>query len=314
LHSYRFGFTDLACIFSHEKSLAFKILNNLVEYFMLVYSNYLNFNSIMHLAFGFYLIAIKAYVYALDRLKFILYFYDLYLYKEFIKISLIFRHKLNAYAWYISVLLKYRPAAHNYYAQLVLLLNNSSNKISLLSKALLLKFSLNLNSYFNLNNFILYKFYVKSLLKYYLSVLFKVKNKMIYYKSNYYSFRKAANLGRLRKHKINISRSFLNVRTRRGYNSFYNLTFNTFFLKNLYNFNSNTYIYILNSYDIKLNIKLLFSPFIFLKYSFGNYILFVYWFLYMAFFIFAYIFYKKFFNLFFFSKKINQMGVNTEHN
>ena len=137
---------------------------------------------------------------------------------------------------------------------------------------------------------------------------------MVYYKSNYYNYRQIQALGKLQKYKTKISKTFINVQTRRNYISFYNLTFNNFFFKNLYSFDLNTYIYIWNYYDIKLNIKLLFSPFIFLKYNYGSYFLFICWLLYIIFLIFIFIFYKKFFNLFFFSKKINQINTNTQYN
>jgi hypothetical protein len=327
-HGYSVGYVDLTCILSYEMCLAPKIFNDLVKYFTTTFyfkgnsitryitRNYFNLNDVRPLVLGFYFKEFIPFICALGelQLKLILYFYDFHDALVKIGLFLISQLNVNAYAWYVSVLLKLKFQAHVNCAQLIRLFNNSNNKIKLLSKAFLFKFSSSLKSRLNLNNFILYKFYIKALLKYYLNILFKIKNKMVYYKSNYYNYRKVHNLDRSRKHKINIGRSFLNVRTRRGYNSFYNLTFNTFFLKNLYSFNLNTYIYLLSSYNVELSAGLLFSPFIFLKYNFSNYILFVYWFIYVVFFIFIYIFYEKFFYLFFFSKKIKQsVNVNTKH-
>lgn len=77
-----------------------------------------------------------------------------------------------------------------------------------------------------------------------MNVLFKIKNNMVYFKSNYFYYRQTKSISKLRKFKTKLSISFLNVKTRRHYNSFYNLTPNKFFLKDLYNFNLNTYIYI----------------------------------------------------------------------
>jgi hypothetical protein len=235
------------------------------------------------------------------------YIMEIYIYLINI-INLLFNNKLNIYIWYFNIIFK--SHIFDYIIKLIWFIDFS--KIKLFIKIFILKINFNIN--FNLNNFILYKFYIKNLLEYYINILFKIKNKIIYFKSNYFNFRNPRALNKARKYKTRISRTFLNVKTRRNYNSFYNLTFNSFFFKNLYKFNLNTYIYIWNNYDIKLNIKLLFSPFIFLKYNFGNYILFLYWLIYLIFLIFIYIFYKQFFNLFFFSKKIKQVNVNTQYN
>jgi len=184
------------------------------------------------------------------------------------------------------------------------------SKIKLIIKVILLKKNFN----FNLNFFLFYKFYVKSLLKYYMNVLFKIKNNMVYFKSNYFYYRQTKSISKLRKFKTKLSISFLNVKTRRHYNSFYNLTPNKFFLKDLYNFNLNTYIYIWSHYDIRFNTQLLFSPFVFLKYNFGGYLFILFWAFYLVFLFFLYVFYKKFFNIFFFSKTVKYVNVNTQYN
>jgi hypothetical protein len=186
------------------------------------------------------------------------------------------------------------------------------NKIKLIIKLILLKKNLNLN--LNLNFFLLYKFYVKSLLKYYMDTLFKVRNKMVYFKSNYFYYRKTKLVSKLKRFKTQLSTSFLNIKTRRHYNSFYNLTSNSFFFKDLYNFNLNTYIYILNYYNIEFNTQLLFTPLTFLKYNFGSFMFALLLILYLVFLLFLYVFYRKFFNIFFFSKNIKQANTDMQHN
>lgn len=143
---------------------------------------------------------------------------------------------LNAYAWYLNLISKFN--FHNYAIWLFII---DYFKVQMFIKLILFKAN-SIN--FNLNNFFFYKFYIKSLFGYYIDILFKIKNKMVYYKSNYFYFRRPRTLRKLRKYKTRLSRTFLNVRTRRHYNSFYNLTINSFFLKNLYSLNLNTYIYI----------------------------------------------------------------------
>jgi len=146
------------------------------------------------------------------------------------------------YKWYFNIILNFN--IYNYIMGFILLFDY--NKIKLLVKFLL--FEANFSLYFNLNisinNWLLYKFYIKNFIQYCIDILFKVKNKITYYKSNYFYYRRIKTLNKVRKYKTRIGRSFLNVKTRRNYNSFYHLTLNTFFLKNLYNFNLNTYIYI----------------------------------------------------------------------
>jgi hypothetical protein len=145
----------------------------------------------------------------------------------------------SIFMWYLSLIFQLR--FYNYATWLFVV---GYCKAQLLIKLIFFKANVNIGAYFNLNNFFFYKFYIKSLLGYYVDILFKVKNKMVYYKSNYFYFRRPKTLRKLRKYKTRLSRTFLNVRTRRNYNSFYNLTINSFFLKNLYSLNLNTYIYI----------------------------------------------------------------------
>ena len=215
------------------------------------------------------------------------------------------------YQWYLNII--FMVNIYNYIIKFLWLINYS--EFYQFIKIYLFKFDFNLNSIFNFRDFFLYKLYIKSIIQYYIDILFKIKNKLVYFKSNYYYYRKPQYLNKLdRKFKTTLSGSFLNVNTRRNYNSFYNLTFNTFFLKNLYNFNLNMYIYLWNFYDLKLDIKLLFSPLIFVKYNFDNYIILIYGLIYVIFLIFIYIFYKKFFDLFFFSKQLKQVNINSQYN
>lgn len=147
-----------------------------------------------------------------------------------------------------------------------------------------------------------------------MSILLKLKNKFIYYKPNYFYYKNQKKWTKFYKSKI--CKSFLNINMRRNYNSFYNLTFNKFIFRSLYSLNLNEYIYILNFYDMKnVNIKLLFSPFVFIKYNFAGYICILYLLIYFLFILCIFIFYKDFYNLLFFSKKIdkNIKFINTEN-
>jgi hypothetical protein len=272
-------------IFYYSLILKFK---NLMVYNNIIYIYYIN------------LLIIKIYY------KYIYYINLLF---KFI-LQLLVYYNFNIYVWYVNILFKFN--INDYLLKFLWLFNY--NNFKQLLNIFWLKINFNLNNIINMRNFFLYKLYIKGLIQHYVDILFKIKNKLIYYKSNYFYWRKPKNLNRMRNYKTRMSKSFINVRTRRNYNSFYNLTFNSFFLKNLYNFNLNMYIYLWNSYDLKLDIKILFTPFIYIKYNIDDYLILFYWIVYLLFLLFIYIFYKKFFNLFFFSKKLKKMNLNSQYN
>ena len=192
--------------------------------------------------------------------------------------------------------------------------------IKLLIKFLYLQYKYNiifklLNISFTLNYLIFVKDYffnkinfIYKLIKIF-RLFFNYKNGNIYYKMNYYYFRRQQNHLYKSVWKRNLQYGFNHVLTLHRIDSFYHLTKNFYFYKNLYFFTLNTWINLYQKINLNLNLNYfflgLFNSFVFFKYkSFINNIVFYYILLYFIIWIFLYVFYNSFFNLFFFNKVI----------
>ena len=113
----------------------------------------------------------------------------------------------------------------------------------------------------NFKYLLYYKITFYNIIKYYWSLLFKLRNKYILIKPNYYYFRNQANQ-KIEKKKYSwrymrhlYVNAFQSTKTRRNINTLWHFTKNFYFFKNLYIYNLNTYIYMYNSLDIEFNIK-----------------------------------------------------------
>jgi hypothetical protein len=172
-------------------------------------------------------------------------------------------------------------------------------------------FYFNIKFLYKLNNIILLKIYIEKLLHYYLKILFNIKNSLVYFKSNYYFFRKQKILNRFKYHKkkkLLIFMSFLQTNTIRKITSFRHLTYNIFLFKNFYLLNLYNFIYLFNSLDFdKVSI---FDVFLFvIKNNLLYYLIFVYLIIYWVILLFIYILYNKFFNILFLSNKMQNFDI-----
>ena len=164
----------------------------------------------------------------------------------------------------------------------------------------------NIKILYKLNNLIYIKFYFEKTIVYYLKIFFNIKNTFVYFKPNYYYFRKTRNnLSYLRKFKTYLSTAFLSTLTMSNINNLKHLTHNLYFYKNINLFNTYNFIYLINLYDIHFD-NIFNSIYIILKYNNIYYIVFLYFFIYLLFFIILFFINKKFYKLFFFCDKLNE--------
>jgi hypothetical protein len=139
-------------------------------------------------------------------------------------------------------------------------------------------------------------------------IFLKLKSSLVYFKPNYYYFRKQRSLHRFkyhRKKKIFILMSFLQTNVVRKISSLKHLTYNIFFFKNIYLLNLYNYIFLINDFDFNsINIFDIF--FNVLKYNFIYAIVVIYLLFYWIFIFLLSIFYKKFYNILFFCKIVDK--------
>ena len=167
-------------------------------------------------------------------------------------------------------------------------------------------FYFNIKFLYKLNNIILLKIYIEKIFNYYLKIVFNFKNSLVYFKSNYYFFRKQRSLNKFKFHKkkkiLNLM-SFLQTNIIRKIGSFRHLTYNVFLFKNLYLLNLYNFIYLFNSFNFD-NINI-FNLFLFvIKNNLLYYLVFIYLIIYWIVLLLIYILYNKFFNILFLSKKV----------
>ena len=153
---------------------------------------------------------------------------------------------------------------------------------------------------FSLNRLLLIKIYFLKLFKFYVNIFFNIKNVLIYFKPNYFYFRKQR--GIVHKGKF-FKGTFKHTVTYRGIYSFKHLTININLFKNLYLTNINNYLYLLNNVNINNNIFNLF--FFIFKYNLISFNILFYIILYIFIFIIFFFYNKKFYNIFFFCDKVN---------
>ena len=126
----------------------------------------------------------------------------------------------------------------------------------------------------NFNKFILIKFYIEKLINYYCNIIFNIKNALVYFKPNYYYYKKQRSSRNFHKTKI-LNTVFKNTITYRNIYSFNHLTYNITFFKNIYLSNIYNYIYFMNTYN--LNINNIFNSFFYIfKYNYMYFIILIY--------------------------------------
>jgi hypothetical protein len=226
------------------------------------------------------------YIYNLmKQIKYNLYYLKFLLLLKISKILL-----LNEYKWYFKLIFEYN---------FKLLDGTNIKMLCVFFKYYFLYF--NIKILYKVNNLIFIKIYLEKLIIYYLKILFNIKQSIVYFKSNYYYFRKQRSLNRFKYHKkrkLLIFISFLQTNIVRKISSLKHFSYNIFLFKNFYLLNLYNFIYLTNKFNFN-NINI-FDLFLFvLKYNFLYTVLLFYLFSYWIILLLLFIFYKKFYIIFF---------------
>lgn len=252
---------------------------------------------------------IKAFIYFLvtiyyTKLNFIYWWFNyrlnynllVYIYLKFFE----YLYNNKAWVYYYKCIIWYNNLNFNFhiafYQLIFLKLNGLQINFSLINYYhLILKiyfFIINFKMSLNFKNFLYYKKCIFNLIRYYFSLLFKIRNKFAIFKPNYYYFRihKGEKMAKKNYYwkvirNLYVS-SFKRTSTRRHMNSFWHFTKNFYFFKNLYIYNFNNYMYIYNLFDLPLNLNFIFfsfwNPLIVLRYNLINFII-LWFFIYFCF-------------------------------